>query len=159
MRGGAAEVAVERQAARLGGGLGRRQRHAEDGVGAEAALVPRAVELDQRRVDAALVLRVHAGERVEDLAVDRVDRLLDALAEVARLVAVAQLHRLVRARRGARRHRRAAHRAVLEHDIHLDRRIAAAVEDLAADDVDDGGHCRYLMSCRPRTGMGGSGAF
>ena len=159
MRGGAAEVAIERQAARLRRRLGRRQRHAEDGVGAEAGFVARAVELDQRRVDAALVLGIHAGKRVEDLGVDRIDGLLDALAEVARLVAVAQLDRLVRARGGARRHRRAAHGAILQHDVDLDRRVAAAVEDFAADDVDDGGHGRYLMSCRPRTGMGGSGAF
>ena len=108
---------------------------------------------------AALVLGVHAGERIEDLAVDGVDRLLDALAEVARLVAVAQLDRLVRAGRGAGRHGRAAHGAVLEHDVDLDRRVAAAVQDLAADDVDDGGHGRFLLSCGPRTGMGGSGAF
>ena len=58
----------------------------------------------------------------------------------ARLVAVAQLDRLVRAGRGAGRHGGAAHGAVLEHHVDLDRRIAAAVEDLAGDDVDDGGH-------------------
>ena len=57
-----------------------------------------------------------------------------------RLVAVAQLDRLVRAGRGARRHRRAAPHAALEHHVDLDRRIAAAVQDLAGDDVDDGGH-------------------
>ena len=39
VRVGAAEIAVERQAARFRRGLGRRQRHAEDGVGAEPALV------------------------------------------------------------------------------------------------------------------------
>ena len=70
-----------------------------------------------------------------------------ALALVARLVAVAQLDRLVGAGGGARRDRRPAHGPVLEHDVDLDRRVAAAVEDLAADDVDDGGHGHYLESC------------
>ena len=117
-------------------------------------LVARAVELDQRRVDAALVLGIHAGERVEDLAVDRIDRLLDALAEVARLVAVAQLDRLVRAGRGARRHRRATHGAILQHDVDLHRRVAAAVEDFAADDVDDGGHLSLPYELQAADGHG-----
>ena len=64
---------------------------------------------------------------------------LDALAEIA-LAAVAQFDRLMRAGRGAGRHRGAAHRAVFQHDVDLDGRVAAAVEDFAADDVDDGGH-------------------
>ncbi len=159
MRAGAAEIAIERQAARLRRRLGRRQRHAEDGVGAEAGFVARAVELDHRRVDAALVLGIHAGKRVEDLGVDRIDGLLDALAEVAPLIAIAQLDRLMRTGRGARRNRRAAHGAILQHHVDLDRRVAAAVENFAADDVDNGGHGRYLMSCRPWMGVGGSGAF
>ena len=46
----------------------------------------------------------------------------------------------MRAGRGARRHGGAADRAVLQHDVDLDGGIAAAVEDFAADDVDDGGH-------------------
>jgi len=111
---------------------------------AEPALVVRAVELDQQPVDAALVLRVHAGQGVEDLAVDRVHRPADALAAIAALVAVALLHRLVGAGRGARRDRRAAERAVLQHHVHFHRGIAAAVEDFAADDVDDFGHGRSL---------------
>ena len=91
-------------------------------------------------VDGDLVFGIHAGQRIEDLAVDGRDRLGDALAEIARLVAVAQFDRLMRAGRGARRHGGAAHGAVFEHDIDLDGRIAAAVENFAGGDVDDGGH-------------------
>ena len=145
VRGRPAEVAVERQAGGRRRRLGHGQADAENGVGAEPALVLRAVELHQRGVDAALVLRVHPRQRIEDLPVDRVHGLGHALAEVAALVAVAQLDRLVRAGRGARRHRRAALRAVLEHHVHLDRRVAAAIQDLAADDVDDGGHGDCLL--------------
>ena len=151
---GAADIAVERRAVRDRRGLGGRERDAEDGIGAEPALVGRAVERDQRLVDLDLRLGVHAADRVENLAVDRVDRLAYALAEIA-LVAVAQLDRLVRPGRGARRHRSAAARAVLEHDVDLDGRVAAAVEDFAADDVDDGGHAaprglsfRFRRACR-----------
>ena len=93
-----ADIAVERQAGRFGRRLGDRQRHAEDGVGAEPRLVGRAVERDHRLVDLELVLRLEARDRVEQVAVDRLDRLQDALAAVAALVAVAQLDRLARAR-------------------------------------------------------------
>ena len=97
---------------------------------------------------------VHAAEGVEDLAVHRLDGLEHTLAEIARLVAVAQFHSLMRAGGGARRHRRAAHRTVFQHHIDLDRGIAAAIENLAADDVDDGGH-DIVLSCVARRGPGG----
>ena len=137
-----ADIAIERQRRSLGRGLRDGERDAEDGVGAETRLVRRAVEIDHRLVDGDLVLRLHAADMIEDLAVDRRDGLGDALAEELGFVAVAQLDRLVRAGRGARRHRGAAHRAVLEHHVDLDRRIAPAVEDLAGDDIDDRGHAR-----------------
>src|SRR6185503_3814532 len=93
-----------------------------------------------------LTLGLHAADRLEDLAIDGVDRLADALAVIARLVAVAQLDRFVGAGRGARGHRRPAHRAVLKDDVDLNRRVAAAVENLAADNVDDCRHLRPLAS-------------
>src|SRR5579871_1789411 len=91
-----------------------------------------------------LVLSLHAADRLEDLTIDRLDRLLHALAEIARLVAVAELDGLARAGRRAGGHGRAAHRAILEDDVDLDGGIATAVEDLAADDVDDRGHSPLL---------------
>ena len=123
----------------FGGRLGDGERHAEDGVGAEARLVGRAVELDHRLVDLDLVLGVETADRLEDLAVDGFDGALDALAEIT-LAAVAKLDRLMRTGRGAGRHRRATKAAVLQVHIHFDGGIAAAVEDFAADDVDDSGH-------------------
>ena len=74
--------------------------------------------------------------------IHRLDGLQHALAQVALLVAVTQLHRLVRACRGAGGNGGAAHGAVFQRHIHLDGRIAAAVEDLASVDVDDRGHGR-----------------
>jgi hypothetical protein len=42
---------------------------------------------------------------------------------------------------------RASDRAVLQHHIDLDRGIAAAVEDFAADNVDNGGHGSLFGKC------------
>ena len=82
-----------------------RERDAEDGVRAEAALVRRAVELDQRAVDRRLVaVRRSPATRLRDLAVHVGDGPRDALAAPLR-AAVAQLDRLVDAGRGARRDR------------------------------------------------------
>ena len=70
-----AEVAPQRQAL-LGGGRARGgERHAEDRVGAQARLVRRAVELDQRPVEPRLVERVVARDGLRDLPVDVLDRL------------------------------------------------------------------------------------
>ncbi len=137
---GAADIAVERQGVGLRRRLGGGQRHAQDGVGAEPALVGRAVERDHGLVDVDLALGLETADRFEDLAVDRFDGLLHALAAVAPLVAVAQLDRLVDAGRGAGGHRRAAERAVFQNYVDLDGGIAAAVKDFAADDIDDRGH-------------------
>ena len=135
----AAEEDVERLAGLGRGRAGDRERDAEDRVGAEPGLVRGAVEVAHGPVDRALLVRARPGERPGDLVVDVADGLLDSLAAPG-LAAVAQLGGLELAGRGAGRHRGAAAGAVLEHDVDLDGRIAAAVENFAADDVDDGGH-------------------
>ena len=136
----AADIAIERQLIGCGRRLGDGERDAEDGVGAEPAFVGRAVERDHGVVDLDLRLGIHAAERIENLAVDRLDRVAHALAEITFLVAVAQLDRLMRPCGSSRWHPGAAARAVFQHDIDLHGRIAAAVENFPADDVDDGGH-------------------
>ena len=68
------------------------------------------------------------------------DRVLRALAHVAVLVAVAQLDGFERSGRCARRHGRAAERPVLEHDLHFHGRIAARVQNLATEYIDDDAH-------------------
>ena len=146
----AADIAVERHA-----GLGRRGLRAgeadpEDRIGAEPGLVRGAVELDQHAVDGQLVLGVEAGQRVEDLAIHRFDRLPHPPAAKPR-PAVALLDRLVRAGRGAGRNRRAADHPALQGHLDLDGRIAAAVEDLAGMNVGDRGHV-LLLNRRARAG-------
>jgi hypothetical protein len=125
----------------LGGrGSRRGERDAEDGVGAEPRLVGRAVELDQALVERLLLQRVRPRDRLGDLAVDVADRLGDALAAPG-VAAVAQLGGLELAGRGAGRHGGAAGRAGAQHELDLDGRVAARVEDLAGVDGLDLAHC------------------
>ena len=120
----------------VGSGLGDRERGAEDRVGADARLVVGAVEVEQLAVDAALVERIEALERLGDLGVDEADGGQHALAAVA-VAAVAQLDGLVLAGGGAARHGGPAAGARREHDVDLDGGVATRVEDLAAGNVDD----------------------
>jgi hypothetical protein len=110
------------------------QRDAEDRVGPQARLVGRAVELDQAAVEAGLVGGVQPADRLGDLAVDVGHCARHALAEPG-VTAVAQLGGLELARGRARRHRRAPGRARAQDDVDLDRRVPAAVEDLAGVDL------------------------
>ncbi|CAB4733571.1 unannotated protein [freshwater metagenome] len=139
VRVGTADVAVERQTGRVGSGASHGERDTQDGVGAEGRLVGRAVEVEHRLVDQPLVVGVETLDRGADLVDDRVHGLLDALAGVP-IAAVAQLHRLERTGRRARRHGGASERAVVEEDLHLDGGVAAGVEDLAGADCFDGCH-------------------
>ena len=140
------DIAVERQAARLRRRLGHRQRDAQDRIGAQLALILGPIERDQLGIDVGLVFRFEADDRFGNRAVHRFHGLADALAAPPALVAVAQLHRLVRAGGCARRDGGPAHAAVLECHVHLDSRIAAAIEDLAGVDVEDGGHVSLAPS-------------
>ena len=139
VRVGAAHVAVERQLGLVGRGLRRGQRHAEDGVGAEAALAVGAVEGQQLVVEEALVGGVEADHGVGDLGVHVLDRGAHALAAVA-LAAVTQLVRLVGAGAGAARDDGPAARSRQELDVDLDGRVSPGIEDLAAHDLHDRAH-------------------
>ena len=122
-----------------GCGAGNGQRHAQNGVGTELGLVGGTVRGDQRGIDGALIEGIEAHDGIGALVVDVLDGLRDALAQVAALVAVAQLACLKGAGRSARRHH-CAEAAVLEHDLDLDGGIAAAVEYLATIDVQNIAH-------------------
>ena len=124
------EVCVERDAGGRGRGTRHGHRHAEHGVGAEPALGRRAVERHQHAVEIALIERP-AHDRLGDLAVDVRHGLSHALAEIARLVAVAQLERLALARGGARGHGGASQMRA-GPDVHFHRGVAARVENFAS---------------------------
>ena len=86
----------------------------------------------------ALLPRVKAPQQLEYLVVDVRLRVQDALAAVARTVAVAQFDGLVRAGRGAGRHGGDAERAVLQPYLRFQRGVAAGIQDLASVNVYDG---------------------
>ena len=111
------------------------------------ALVLRAVQHQKRVVDPPLLLGFHALQRVENLAIHGIDRLLHALAQKA-ATAVALLDGFMRAGRSAGRHGGAALRAILQHHVHFDGWIAAAIENFAANDIGNSGHERTSSSFR-----------
>ncbi len=136
----AAEVAIERQADRLRRRARDRHRDAEDGVRAELSLGARAIEIDHRLIERGLIERVAAQDLGRDLLHHVLDGLEHALAEVAGgVVSVTQLDRLVLARRGATRNRRAALSA-RGLDFHFDGGVSSRVEDLACKNSIDLGH-------------------
>mmetsp|Transcript_11880 Transcript_11880/g.49771 ORF Transcript_11880/g.49771 Transcript_11880/m.49771 type:complete len:561 (+) Transcript_11880:77-1759(+) len=146
------DVLVEGHALLRGASLGDGHGHREDRVGAELALVLGAVELDHEVVDGLLIRGVLADERGRDDGVDVLDSLRDALAHPLGLVAVAELDRLVDARGGAGGGHSAEH-ALVRVDVRLDRGVAAGVENLAADDLGDGGG-RLLLQVLSHEGDG-----
>ena len=108
----------------------------------------------------ALVERVQAFQRVGDVAVDVGHRPQHALAAET-LAAVAQLDRLVHARRGARRRDGPPSGAGVEDHLGLDGRIAAGVEDFPPDHVLNGAHyvtpsASALVGHRPTRLVGAS---
>src|SRR5215218_6180146 len=125
---GSAEVAVQRQTCLFSGGPGDGERHAQDRVGAEAALVARAVGLAHDAVDGDLLEGVHADDDFGDLFIHVVDGFENAFAAIALAIAIAQLDRLVGAGGRARGHRGSAHRTAGEKDLDLHGWVAAGVE-------------------------------
>ena len=144
----AAHILVQRQRGLLCGRLGNGQRRAQNGIRAEVALVVGAVDVDHQLVDGALVVGLEAHELVSDLVVHVLDGVLHAFAQVTVLVAVAQLDRLEGAGRCTGRHHRAPHGAAFQHHFHLNRGIAARVENLAPEHIDD--HAHAVASFRPK---------
>ena len=142
------QVPIQRQPFRRGCGMGGCQRDAEQRVGAKAALVRRPVKHDQQTVEARLVKRVEACHRLGDLGVHVRDRVQHPLPAVARLVAVAQLDRLVGTGGRAGGNYRATPSPAGKAHLDLDRGVAARIKDLAPV---DGGDRRAHRSGRAST--------
>ena len=135
----AADVFVEGQAGGGSGGLGGGEGDAEDGVGTELGLGLRAIELDHGAVNAGLVEGVEAEERGCDLPLHVAHGLLNALAAVAGLVAIAELDGLVFPGGGTGRNRGTAEVAGGKFDVNFDRGIATGVDNFASGNGADGG--------------------
>ena len=130
----AAQVAIEREARGIGGGLGGGHRDTKDRVCAELCLVRRAIELDQGLVDRLLLAGVHPLDRRGDAVVDICDRLKDALAQIDGPVAIAEFDSLVLAGARAAGHGGSSEYSALEADLDLEGGVAPGIEDLACVD-------------------------
>ena len=127
---GAADVAVQRLVCGLGGGVQSGQGHAEDGVGAQTALVRGAVELDHDLIESALVGSVHADDLRSDLLVHGLDGVENTLALVHGLVAIATLPSLGFAGGSTGRNEAQALSTVFGVENDLNGRVAAGIENL-----------------------------
>ena len=130
-RGRAANIAIERLATGFCGSLCRGEGHAENGIGAEAGFVGRAIKGDHGAVNGDLVLGIHVNEGFENFAVHGGHGIEHALATIALLVAITEFHGFMGTGRSARWHRGAAEGAILQDDIHLHSRVAAAIKNFA----------------------------
>ncbi len=135
------DVRIQRHALGLGSGLGSRQGHGEDRVGAELGLVLSTVELDHRVVQGLLIGRILAQQQIANRPVDVAHGLQHALAQVAALVAIAQFQSLARTGGCTGRRAGAADDAVIEDHIGFHGGVATGVENFTPLDVDDLCHC------------------
>mmetsp|Transcript_35776 Transcript_35776/g.82841 ORF Transcript_35776/g.82841 Transcript_35776/m.82841 type:complete len:509 (-) Transcript_35776:20-1546(-) len=119
-------------------GLGHGERRAEDGVGAEVALVRGAIEIDHEVVNALLVTRILADKSRGDGVVHVPNSAKDTLTHVTGAT-VAKLSSLIDASRGTRRARGSEHTIGSGH-INLNGRVTTRVNDLTPVDGGDGGH-------------------
>ncbi len=120
--------------------LGDGQRHAEQRVRSEVALVRRAVQLHEAPVQRRLVGSIQPFDCRPDYLDHVPDGAQHALASEHVHVAVTQLDGLVHARGRARWNRRASERAGGQSEVDLYRGVAARVEDLPSPDTLDGAH-------------------
>ena len=140
-----AQVLVERQAGCLGCGTGHSQRDRRGWRSRPSSLVVGAVGFEQGPIDAGLVAGVEPFHRVGKRAVDMLDRLSHAFAQVPRGLCVAELQRLTRPGRRTGRNNGPAHHSRREDDLSLDGGVAARIQDFTSDDIIDVEHY-FLLS-------------
>ncbi len=149
----AAEITEERNPAGRRGGVGGRERYAQERVCAQVLFVGSAIERDDLLIDLRLLERIEAGQRGSDHIDYAAHRFRDAFSAEALLVAIAQFPRLMLAGAGAARNGRAPHRAAFQMDIDFDGGIAARIQDLARVDFCDarGRHTCDALHQLPRS--------
>ena len=131
------QKAVQRHLARLRRRIRRRKGNRQDGVRTQSGLIGRAVRLDHRRIHRACIGGIQPEDGLCNRRIDIFDRPQDALAAIARPVAVAQLQRFKFARRSAARRTSPARRAVRQKHLRFHRRVAARIDDLAPPHLDN----------------------
>ena len=135
-----AQVTVQRQIERVGGGASRCQRDRQDGIGAQAGLGRGPVELNHFPIERRLIGGVEAQQGRLDFLLDVGYGLEHALAQVAALVAITELNGFVFASGRARWNGCAAKASIGQEDICFDRGISARVKDLTRFNFNDFRH-------------------
>ena len=135
----ATNIAVEWQASSICSRFGNSHGGAENGVCANAAFVFGAVELDHYLIKLNLVFCIQTNQSVKDFIIDSFDCLGHTLAKIT-LFTVTEFVCFVHAGGCARWHSCAAKRTVFQNNVYLNGWVAAAVKDLATQDVDNCGH-------------------
>ena len=134
-----AQVAEQRQARGLRGGLGHRHADAGDRVRSHPRLVRGPVQVDHGLVDHALIVGVEAEQLGLDLVDDGLDGPGDRLAAVF-VTAVPQLHRLEGAGGRPARGGGAAQGAVVQGDLDFEGGVSAGIQNLPGVHRLDRGH-------------------
>ena len=93
-RAAASEIAPQRFAGSGGGRMERSHGHCNNGIGAEAGLVRRAVQFGERAVDIGLIANIFANQRRSDFVSDPGDRAGYTVAAKA-IAAIAQVYGLM----------------------------------------------------------------
>ena len=126
-----AEILIQGQAQKFGRGAGCGEGDAQHGVGAEAGLVVRAVEVEQGGVHLHLAQGVKADNGFGNFSVHMFHGLGDALSFIAGRVAIAQLKRFPCAGGGSGGHGGAAHMAGFQTHFHFHSGVAAGIQNFA----------------------------
>ena len=140
----ASQIAIERRApgcrCRARGG----QRNGQDRIGAQTALIRRAIEIDHDAIDGGLLRGFVPVKRRGDFLAYVSDRIANALAEIARLIAIAQLDGFMLAGRSAGGHGGLPPAAVGEKDFSFHGRVPAGIQDF-----DPGNFCYRCQEYAP----------
>ena len=134
-----AQVAIKGQTAIVGCCTGAGHGHTQNGIGAEVALIFRAVVFDHLRVDRSLLRHIKTDQSRLNLGVNVFHGLHDTLTAVARVL-VAQFKCFTNTGGSAGRHGSAAHHAAVKINVAFNRGVAAAVQNFTSDDGIDRRH-------------------
>src|SRR3989344_6523859 len=124
-------MGIQRHARRDRAGTTHRQRNGKQRICAQARLVFRPIKRDQRVINLFLRRNVQSDNRMRDLRLHVFHGMQNAFPSEAMRITVAQLPRLMRARRRAGWYLRPCMRSVIAPHCRLHRRIAARVQYFA----------------------------
>ena len=140
----ATEILVQRKAGRCCGCMSRCQRYAKNRIGAEAAFIFCAIQIDEDMVEASLVGSVPAQHGVSDFAIHMAYGIEDTFAIVAGFIAITKFSGFKHAGRSAGRHCSMGKSAVFQDHLYFYCRISAGIQNFSCMQI--GNSCHLLFS-------------